>query len=461
MLMWNWNMRDKRIIPVPSHLPHINSLIIISKRMKKILLSLGLTLFCGVAVAQNSAIYKAQTLDQKNDFAGAAAVLEEALQNPKTTKFAEMYNLLAECNAKLFMPQLDLAANGLPFDTAKFVSYLDNMVNYYTKSHEADITPDKKGRVKPKFVQANHGRLVRMLDYYNYAAMFMYQNKDMNNAILCFEKYLDMPKNPIFSQHETDSIYASKKAAYSQTRVNLAQLNYEAKNWDKAISHVNEGLKDTLAVRDLYLIKMQAYLAKGDSAQWLGTLKEALVRTQNEGFAQNLLYHYYTKNDIAGATAMADDMTTNHPDSKTAWYIKGCVDMNMKKDYIAARPSFEKSLAIDPNFVDANVNMATTYINQIVHERTSGKFKYLGSGKLLTKAQVPVYRQELEYAQGEFRKAMVYLEKARELVPEKPRVWAYSLQMVYENLQPEDKNSPEAKTMADKLNEINLVIETM
>ncbi len=418
--------------------------------MKKILLTIGLTLFCGVAVAQNSAIYKAQTLDQKNDYAGAAAILEESLKNPKTTKFAEIYNLLGECNAKLFMPQLDLAANGMPFDTAKFVVYLDKMVDYYTKSHQADITPDKKGRVKSKFIQANHGRLVRMLDYYNYAAMFMYQNKDMDNAILCFEKYLDMPKNPIFSQHETDSIYASKKKAYSQTRVNLAQLNYEAKNWDKAIAHVNEGLKDTLSVRDLFLIKMQSYLQKGDSASWLKTMRGALDRTGDESFAQNLLYHYYQKNDVVGAENMANEMITSSPESKSAWYMKGCVELNLKKDYPAARTSFEKALAIDPDFVNANANMASAYINQVITDKNNGKFKILGVKKSYSQKEKPIYDKELKYVQGLYKKALEHMEKVRSLAPEKPRDWAYSLQMIYENL-----------NMKKEKGEMDAIIETL
>ena len=74
--------------------------------MKKFLFTIGMALFCGTAFAQNSAIFKAQALEQKGDIAGAAALLEEALKHPKTTKFAEMYHQVAEDNAKLFNPEL-------------------------------------------------------------------------------------------------------------------------------------------------------------------------------------------------------------------------------------------------------------------------------------------------------------------------------------------------------------------
>ena len=49
--------------------------------MKKFLFTIGMALFCGTAFAQNSAIFKAQALEQKGDIAGAAALLEEALKD--------------------------------------------------------------------------------------------------------------------------------------------------------------------------------------------------------------------------------------------------------------------------------------------------------------------------------------------------------------------------------------------
>lgn len=38
--------------------------------MKKFLFTIGMALFCGTTFAQNSAIFKAQALEQKGDVAG-------------------------------------------------------------------------------------------------------------------------------------------------------------------------------------------------------------------------------------------------------------------------------------------------------------------------------------------------------------------------------------------------------
>lgn len=403
--------------------------------MRKFLFTLAATLFAGVAVAQNSAVYKAQALEQKQDIAGAINVLNEALANPKTTKQAQIYNMLGENYAKLFNNELNCAVRQMPFDTAKFCTLLDQMIESYTKSHEYDIAPDKKGKVNPKFEKANKARLMFMLDYYNYAAQFNYQNHNIDKAVEYFDKYLQLPKNPVFAQAETDSIYAAKQAAYSQTRFNLAYLAFNQKNWDKAIAFAEDALQDTIGTRDLLLIKMNSQLQKGDSAAWLKTLTDAVTRTEDEGFMQNLLYHYVSKNDVKSAENMGNEMVAANPGSKAAWYMKGCVELNLKKDYPAAQESFTKALSIDPDYIEANTNIAYAYINQIVAESYSGKFKYVGTGKVVPMKDKALYEKELATVKSYYQKALPHMLKVRELKPEEPRKWAYTLQMIYENLQ--------------------------
>lgn len=419
--------------------------------MKKIICTLALSVFCGLGFAQNSAIYKAQAQADKGDIKGAVTILEEALSNPKTTKFAEIYNKVAELNAQIFNPELMKAAQGLPFDTTLFVNTLDKMVNYYTKSHEADVAPDEKGRVKPKFVAANHGRMMSLLDYYNYAALFMNQNKQLKKSAEYFDKYLKLPRNPIFSQHETDSIYASKHNAYAQTAVNIVMLNYQMKDWDGVLSSVEEALKDTVSLHDLYLLKMQAHLEKKDSAAYLKDLQEAIARTNNAGFAQNLLYHYYSRNLADEGLAMARDLVEKNPGSKTSWYMLGCVELNLKKDYEGARKSFTKALEIDPNFIEANANMAYSYMNEVVAKKQNNEFKFIGTNKLISSKEKAAYEKELALVKGYYEKALPYIEKVRELHPDAPKEWASALQQIYSNLGQKEK-AKEMDTLLENAN---------
>ena len=85
--------------------------------MKKFLFTLALTFTAGAAMAQNNAIYKAQEKVDANDLNAALEILEGAMVNPKTTKFAEIYNNAAEIHARILNPELMKAAQNMPFDT--------------------------------------------------------------------------------------------------------------------------------------------------------------------------------------------------------------------------------------------------------------------------------------------------------------------------------------------------------
>ncbi len=411
--------------------------------MKRIFLFVAIMAICGNVFAQNSAITRAKLLMEKGETNEAATLLEEALKNPKTTKFAEMYNMAAELNAQIFNPQLLNAAKGLPFDTVLFGNALDKSITYYIASHKADVTPDAKGRVKSKFIAQNHDRLKDMLDYYNYAAMFMNQMGDKNRSMEFFKKYLELPNCGVFSDAEKDSILNAKKVAYTQTAQNLAILNYQDKNMDEALLYATSALKSGEPSRDLYIISMQAHLAKNDSTAWLDCLKEAVNKTGDVNFMQNLLFHYVNKNDVDAATTMAQDMITSAPDNKASWYIKGCVDLNMKKDYKAAREAFAKSLEIDPEFPDANINMAYAYMNEVRARLMAGEFKYVNtsSASITGKEAVETYKKELAEVQQYYKDALPYMEKVSQLLPDTPKTWAYALQMIYDNLQMKEKKA--------------------
>lgn len=428
--------------------------------MKKTILTLALTLLAGGMSAQNNAYYKAQDKMKQNQIQEAASILEAALANPKTTQFAKMYNLGGQIEQRIFNPELMKAAQGMPFDTTTFCTHLDKAVYMFTESEKANQKPDEKGRVKAdKAITAmNTLAISQMLDYYNYAAMFMNANGNKEKSIEYFQKYADMPKNPVFTQAQTDSIYASKAQNYQQTRFNLAYLYYQSKDWDKTIAACNEALKDTMGTHDLYVMRLQAEGEKKDSAAWLNTLVEAATRTGSSNFQQTLLYYYMQNQKINEAEALAQKLVTEAPENKNSWYMKGAIELNVKKDYAAARESFEKALAIDPDYTDALFNMGTTYINDIYDQRVSGKFKYIGTnrriegkGQAAYNKEKAIYDKELATVKGYYEKARPYLEHLRELTPDEPKRWASALQMVYSSLQMKDK----AKEMDDLLDAAN------
>lgn len=403
--------------------------------MKKVFLTIALTMLAGVGLAQNSALQKAQGALQNRDFNGTITILNEALQNPKTTKFAEMYNLLADAHTRLMEPELQKAAQSQPFDTAGYCVNLDKAIINYTKSYEADNKPDAKGKMKPKFNAINGPRIAAMLDYYNYAALFVNQNGNRNEAITYFKKFIELPKNPVFTPQQTDSIYKAKKTEYAQAAYNLTILCYGQNDWDNVLKYADLALQDETGTRDLYIMKMQAYLGKQDSAAYLKTLQEAVIRTETPNFIQNLLYYYIQKEDRTGALAMADNLVKEHQGSKAAYYLRGSVYLNMKPfNYAKAEEDFGKALIIDPNFVEANVGMAYSYMNDVVTQVQNRVIK-------IPPTYSKLYKQVMETkVQPYYRKALPYFEKVRALLPDEPKRWASPLQQIYNNLDMTEKS---------------------
>lgn len=432
--------------------------------MKKLLTLAVVVASALSANAQSVLVMKVDEKIGKQDFAGAEQVINEEIQkqNEKwekaklkkpealinSEKMAEAYNKLGDVYGLQFNPELMNAAQGLPLDTAKFCTMLDNTVNAYTQSYVYDNTPDAKGKVKPKFNDKNCRQLGAMLDYYYYAGVFLNQNGDTDGSCREFQKFLKMRKNPAFTPEQQDSIYNQKKSLYDQAAFNVCLLNYQGKKWDALLDCIDDAMGDPERMKDAYIMKQQAYIAKGDSAAWLATLSEAVERVEdNTNFMEQLIYYYTTKNDAASANALADKLITKDANNKSAWYMKGCSQLNLEQDYKAARESFLKALAIDPNYMEANLNVAYTYMNEVMKNRQDGKYKIATVKSSYTSKEKPLYDQEMAEIKGYYQDALPYVEKVRELVPNEPRRWAAALAMIYSNLGMKEK--------ADEMDAIN------
>ena len=413
--------------------------------MKKIF-SLAAVAACSmVSMAQNSVISKAAFLQEQNKTAEALEVLKSSFDNPKTTKFAEIYNQAGKLVSTQFNPELMKAAQNEPLDTAKFISSLNEMVDYFTKSYVAEHTPDAKGKMpNVKFSPENTRVLLGCQDYFFYAGIFLNQNRDKAGAYEYFNKHLQFVNNPALAD-KRDSLIQAKAQNYAQASYYCSMLAYEMKKWDDVLRQTQDLLhkKELLAeakipVRDLYLMRFEANLTgKKDTLAYVNDLKHAIDNIEdNQAFMESLVAVYNEKNDVKSAEETANEMVAKNPQSKSAWFIKGYVDMNLKHDYAAARNAFDKALELDPNYLEAMANKAYCYINEVVTKRQNGGYKYAGSNLDRVKGQkaVDLYNKELKEIRGYFEKALPLMEKVRELAPERSRLWASALEQIYSNL---------------------------
>lgn len=443
--------------------------------MKKVFLSLALFVAgIGGTWAQNAGVkvgsWKAfdkiakadKLMEQRNSeafeqanalYAEAEGILnadiEKAGAEQKTDKLAQLYYQNAQLQNKMLTPILNNAQQGLPFDTLAFCKRVDNIIASFNSSAEYNKKPNAKGKVKEDQMISASSKvgIQSMLTLYYNCGAFMDAMGKKQESVDYFQKFVDLPKtSPVFNETERDSVYKANAKVYNTARYNLALQNFLMKNWDKAIACCDEALKDTVGLHDLYLIKINAYGEKKDSAAWQRTLIEASQRTGKFSYLQNLLYYYIQNNKIDEASALAQKLVTEDAGNKNSWYMKGAIELNVKKDYNAARQSFEKALAIDPDFEEALFNMGTAYINDIYDQRMAGKFKYIGTnrriegkGQAAYAKEKAIYDKELATVRSYYEKALPYLEHLRELTPNDAKRWASPLQMVYSGLGKADK----------------------
>lgn len=404
--------------------------------MKKHLLTLALAVTALTANAQNSAIYKVDELIEKGDFAAAAALCDEALANPKTTKFQEFYNKAGQIQIQTFTPELLKATQSIPFDTLAFCTGIDRAVGYYTKSYEATQGVDAKGKpVKwdKKIAEDTQNRLLAMVDFYNYAAMFSYANGDKARALDYFQKYVDYPQNPAFSQAVRDSLNTINRENYAQTRYNLCMLYYEGKNWDALLANAPAALQDHYNNHDIYVAVAGAYLAQGDSANWEKTLVDAATIEGDEGFFNELIVHYANSHQTDKAVAMVNDLVAKYPEDAKSWFMKGCVESDLLNDIEAARKSYTRSLEIDPSYTQAYINMGTTFYNEIAARTENHEFDHFNRGYYNHDTK-DAFMAETRAIQAIYQQACDYLEKARASAPDKPELWGRRLQRVYNHM---------------------------
>lgn len=428
--------------------------------MKKLILVLVALLAVSVSYGQDMKIFKAEELMEEGSkaspadeekFKEAVSILKECIANPKTKKLALAYHVLGEVNARIVNAEIEKMKVG-KCDSALFIKSTDDAIEAFLKSNEIDQTPDSKGKVKIKYLDkfensslvkysGNKERIKGMMQYYGYCANFKNQQKDQDGALEYFKKTMDLPKSAVFTPEESAKILKKDKKYYNRIGYYTAMLYFGKKDWDNVLKYVDFAIKDSSSLRDGYVMKMEAFLEKGDTAKWIETVKNAIHDMPNNvANCQNLLKYYDDHKMAKEAMDMADELVQKSPENKVSWYTRGCVFMNTLKKYPEAREAFKKALSIDKDFYFAQFNMGCTYVNELMS---------IKDNLVQDRTNVKKYNEDMAKARGYYRKALPYFENTLVLAPSKVALWGYNLQTVYYNLQDGEKKDEMVKKEAD------------
>ncbi|WP_315085431.1 tetratricopeptide repeat protein [Bacteroides heparinolyticus] len=401
--------------------------------MKRVLFSMVLLLAASFLFAQEKNIKEAKSIanEVKPDFAKAESLINQALTNPETKDNADAWDVAGFIQRRRSEKEMENAYLRKPYDTLQVYNSALNMCKYYFKCDELAQIPNEKGKIKNKYRKANaasilaeRGNLINGgIQYFNLASQKegAAATEDNKKALEFFATYINIATNQMFEKEnllQTDTVlpqiayYASLTAAKMEDYPNVLKYAPYAKNDKEVGKYAMEFISTALK-------------AKGDTINWIASLKEGIQKYPDHSFFFGHLIDYYSNNNkYDEAMQFADDMLAKNPNNTFYLYVKGYLYHNMK-DYDKAIEFYTKTIEVDPNYAEAYSNLGLIYCLQ------AQDFSEIAT----TDVNDSKYKADQVTLKAFYEKARPNYEKARELKPDQRELWLNGLYRVYYNLQ--------------------------
>ncbi len=402
--------------------------------MKKSLILAALVLISAGCIAQKNPLVKkakSYAMAETPDFTAARATIAEAIDQAPTAEtyyWAGMigYQELTRENYNQMM------GNGV--NQAKAGAAVEESYNYWLKADELAQVPvlNKKGVEVPTDPKMRGNISKKMLEYYKNQELVKYgiylnEQRDFEGAYRAFKMHIEipdlalmqdaklqkeMPRDTTYIQYK---YYAAIFAVQSELHEDAIALLEELKNGDYEAISVNQFL-------------YQEYVALKDTAKFVATLQDAIVRFPKESwFLQNLINYYIFSGQEKTAVEYLAKAIEREPNVAQYHHIKGNLDENLG-NHEAALKDFDEALRCDPTLADAMAGKGRVYYNQAVKLNEAAAM--IQDNK--------EYKKALAEMNEVFKKSLPFFEKAHEMAPE-DRTYVQVLKGLYYRFGMEDK----------------------
>lgn len=402
--------------------------------MKKIfifaLMMLGTSVAFGAESEALKAILKAKT------YAEAAQLLNSSLsQLAGNEEKAKAYNKLVDLASEKFEKEIltitsNQAAEKLgqgkvePYDTLGFYEAAFNGLNAGLECDKYDNQPNEKGKVKPKFRQANQPRLERLRLQLVNGGQWAAQRGNAEGVLKYWGGYVDSKAAPIFQvEGAQPDLYIGQVANFA------ARYALQAKDYERANRYVDVAMQDPEEYKDALSLKMlvveKSLKTKEDTVKFLKQVEDLYASdVTNDILFSTLSSLYGNMGKKEEAAKLIDTKLAAQPDHKLAWALKGQNAMN-EGDYDAAINAFKKG--------DMKNVVVLTYLGFCLNSKAAD-------------VQSKVERDKL------YRESVEYLESARDIDPYREQAnWAYPLYQCFYNLYGDaDARTREIENMISK-----------
>ncbi len=381
--------------------------------MKKSLFLAALVLISAGCFAQkNPLVKKAKSymMAETPDFPSARTYIADAIEQAPTAEtyyWAGMigYQELTQENYNQMM--------GKGVNQAKAGAAVEESYKYWLKADELAMIPtlDKKGReVVDQKTRNNISK--KMLEYYKGQELVKYgiylnEQKDFEGAYNAFKMHVAIPDLAMMQEPKLQK-EMPRDTTYIQYKYYAAIFAVQSELHEDAIALLNELKDGDYEAISVNQFLYQEYVALKDTANFVATLQNAIVRfPQEPWFLQNLINYYIFSGQEQVAVEYLAKAIEREPNVAQYHHIKGNLDESLG-NYDAALKDFDEALRCDPTLADAMAGKGRVYYNQAV--------KLNEAAALINDNKA--YKKALEEMNEVFRKSLPFFEEAHKMAPE-------------------------------------------
>ena len=309
-------------------------------------------------------------------------------------------------NEKLYLKQ--------KYDTAQLFNYTRQLFEVALQFDSVEAVPDKKGRKNLEFRKGHKDYLAHIRsNLYNGGIWFLNKQK-YQDAYKFFDCYIDCAEQPMFKSYN----YMEKDKHLPTAAYYAVYSGYKMKNPKAPLHHSYMALKDTVHYNYMLQYLAETYALEKDTARYVASLKEGFKRVPTfPFFFPRLVDHYVDNAQLDSAMVVVDEALTVVPDSDLYLAAKSnlLLDQGKLKECIEVS---QKVIDVNPEMPEPYYNVGICYFNQAVEQDKNSQ------NSRQVKAQV----------EADYKKALPYLVKYRELEPKEQGKWAFPLYTIYLNL---------------------------
>lgn len=396
--------------------------------MKKFMLMAATVLMTLAANAQNPDGLK-QVLASKS-YSEANEMMKTLAESMTNEEKAKAYNKLVDlaiadndkAEKKALEAQIAKNDEEMNKQNAKKAKAAYNALKMGRECHKADMQPNAKGKVSPKFQKNNAARLMIVRNSLVNAGLDSYNSKNYADAQKYFGSYVEARQDPLFEKTDFSQEKGYGQIAYYAALA--AYFNKDAKKCSKyADISLNAGEEEVIA--DAITVKLSALEEQAkegaiDTTKFVKEVKKVYTAyPNNETVFGKIVGLLDESGDKAGAKKLLDERLAQNPNDAmaNAYVGQGAQAEEKYDDAIAA---YEKALAAKPDFIHVKLNLGVCYLNRAAKSLDANTD---ARGNLKADAKDGVIAQ--------FQKAKSILEEVKAADPDRLQVnWSYPLERV-------------------------------